>query len=72
MTHQKNRTVAGRTVGYTRVSTTEQDLRMQLDALKARGCPDDLIFVDKASGAKADRSGLTQRLETLQAGEVLS
>ena len=44
---------------------------MQVDALQAQGCQDALIFVDKASGAQADRPGLTQCLETLQAGDLL-
>ena len=50
----------GRTVGYARVSTMEQGPRMQVDALKAQGYQDELIFVDKASGAKAERPGLRQ------------
>ncbi len=44
---------------------------MQVDALQAQGCPEELIFVDTASGAKAERPGLTTCLETLQAGDVL-
>ena len=72
MTRKKNgATEAGRTIGYAQVSTMEQDLRMQVDALKAQECQDELIFVDKASEAKADRPSVTNCLETLQAGDLL-
>lgn len=40
-------------VGYTRMSTQEQNLALQLDALKNAGC--DKVFVEKASGAQRDR-----------------
>ena len=45
-------------IGYARVSTQEQDLRLQYAALQAAGC--DNIYDDKASGATASRDGLTR------------
>ena len=69
MTQKKNGIQpAARTIGYARVSTTEQDLRVQVDALQAQGCLEELIFVDTASEAKADRPGLTKCLETCRPG----
>ena len=54
-------------VGYARVSTVEQNLDLQLDALKAAGCAK--IFIEKASGAKDDRPELRKALEYIRDGE---
>ncbi len=56
-------------IGYMRVSTQEQNLDLQADALSEAGC--DKIFSDKASGAKEDRVGLAEALEYLREGDVL-
>src|SRR3546814_6398115 len=54
---------------YARVSTADQKLSLQLDALNTAGC--DRIFDDHASGAKADRPGLTEALAYLRPGDPL-
>ncbi len=56
-------------VGYARVSTLDQDLSLQLDALAAAGC--DKVFEDHASGARADREGLRAALDYVRNSEVL-
>lgn len=61
----------GRLIGYTRVSTADQDLSLQLDALREAGCNDERIFLDGASGARTARPGLDACLETLAPGDTL-
>lgn len=56
-------------IGYARVSTSDQKLDLQIDALQAAGCDD--IFEDKASGAGIQRTGLNAALAALQPGDTL-
>ncbi len=56
-------------VGYARVSTTDQNLDLQLDAFKKEGC--EQIFTDTTSGAKSDRPGAQKALEYVRAGDTL-
>src|SRR5205809_5486122 len=56
-------------IGYARISTGEQMLHLQEDALTKAGC--DRVFTDTASGATAERPGLAKALEQLRAGDTL-
>ena len=60
-----------RIVGYARVSTREQDVQLQIDALEKAGCLKNDIFIDCISGAKTQRPGLEKCLEQLQSWNVL-
>jgi DNA invertase Pin-like site-specific DNA recombinase len=57
------------TIGYARVSTREQDLTLQREALTAAGCV--RLYAEKMSGARADRPQLARALKALQPGDLL-
>jgi DNA invertase Pin-like site-specific DNA recombinase len=61
----------GRLIGNARVSTTDQDLSLQLDALQRAGCHPDQIFCDTASGARTTRPGLEACVQALAPGDTL-
>jgi DNA invertase Pin-like site-specific DNA recombinase len=61
----------GLKIGYARVSTSDQDLNLQIDALMNNGCAPEHIFTDKTSGAKSTRPGLDKCLDTLSSGDIL-
>jgi DNA invertase Pin-like site-specific DNA recombinase len=56
-------------IGYARVSTQDQTLNLQLDALEKIGCKK--IFTDTISGAKVERKGLDQALSYVREGDTL-
>src|SRR4051794_689142 len=56
-------------IGYARVSTTDQTLDLQLDALQKAGCTK--IFTDTASGAKTERKGLEEAISYVRAGDTI-
>src|SRR3989449_2419299 len=62
-------TIRAMLIGYARVSTQEQTLDLQKDALENIGCIK--IFSDVVSGAKAERTGLQEALEYVREGDTL-
>jgi DNA invertase Pin-like site-specific DNA recombinase len=56
-------------IGYARVSTTDQTLALQQDALQKADC--NKIFTDTASGAKTERKGLDEALAYVRSGDTL-
>src|ERR687896_150853 len=56
-------------IGYARVSTHDQTLNLQQDALTKAGCTK--IFTDTASGAKTERIGLDEALNYVRKGDTL-
>ena len=58
-------------LGYTRVSTADQNPDHQVDALRRAGVAEKDIYVDHASGAKASRPRLDELLHLLRDGDTL-
>jgi DNA invertase Pin-like site-specific DNA recombinase len=56
-------------IGYARVSTQDQNIDLQLDALKKYGCT--LIYQEKRSGKNSDRPELKKMLQSVREGDVL-
>jgi len=61
----------GRLIGYARVSTGDQNLDLQTNALEAAGVKSSDIYTDKASGRRTDRPGLEKALRAMEPGDVL-
>src|SRR5262249_51348234 len=59
----------GMLVGYARVSTGDQNLDLQEDALRKAGC--EKLYTDVASGAKDERAGLADAIAFLRPGDTL-
>lgn len=56
-------------IGYARVSTQDQNLDLQQDALRNAGCKK--IYEDKISGSRTERPGLNKAMEQLREGDML-
>lgn len=60
-----------RLFGYGRVSTNQQSLDIQVEALKAEGVEEHRIFTDKATGSNTGRSGLDSLRVKVESGDVI-
>ena len=65
----KKKEKSGRLLGYARVSTQDQNLDLQIEALTQAGCK--RIFEDKISGSRAERPGLAKALDMMREGDTL-
>lgn len=63
--------MSGYEFGYMRVSTDDQDLSLQRNALLAKGVPVERLFSDQMSGATMERLGLTDVRRAMRAGDTL-
>lgn len=61
----------GRILGYARVSTDEQELALQIDALEQAGCQPEGLYTDQVSGSRTERPGLDACLAELTRGDTL-
>ncbi len=58
-------------IGYARVSTRDQNLDLQLDALRKAGCTDTYIYKEEITGAARERPQLQKLREQLREGDVV-
>ena len=63
--------MTGKMYGYARVSSKEQNLNRQLDALAEFGVADDMVFADKASGKNFERPEYKRLISTLREDDVV-
>jgi DNA invertase Pin-like site-specific DNA recombinase len=69
MAFEKTQGGNGMRIGYARVSTAEQSLHLQLDALRHAGC--ERVFTEKTSAAHTPRLALSEARSHLRPGDVL-
>ena len=62
---------APRLVGYARVSTADQSVQMQIDALVKAGVAEEHVYSESASGSKKDRPQLARALRSMRPGDTL-